>query len=174
VYGSYTPPKATALNNPAQGFHVRGWAEDALQVMEDARVALAPLRFGAGIKGKLADAMLCGTPSVTTPIGAEGMHGQLPWPGCVAQSVQALADAAVELYREEAAWAQAQARGNDLLSQRYERQHHGAALIQRIAAVREDLAGHRLGNFTGALLRHHQHKSTQYMSQWIEAKSRNN
>jgi glycosyltransferase involved in cell wall biosynthesis len=81
VYGSYTPPKATALNNPAQGFHVRGWAEDALQVMEDARVALAPLRFGAGIKGKLADAMLCGTPSVTTPIGAEGMHGQLPWPG---------------------------------------------------------------------------------------------
>jgi glycosyltransferase involved in cell wall biosynthesis len=40
------------------------WAEDALQVMSQARVCLAPLRW-CGIKGKLVDAMLCGTPNVT-------------------------------------------------------------------------------------------------------------
>jgi glycosyltransferase involved in cell wall biosynthesis len=39
---------------------------------------LAPLRFGAGIKGKLLEAMQCGTPNITTTsIGAESMHGDL-------------------------------------------------------------------------------------------------
>jgi glycosyltransferase involved in cell wall biosynthesis len=39
-----------------------------MQMIVGKRVVLAPLRFGAGIKGKLLEAMLCGTPSVTTSI----------------------------------------------------------------------------------------------------------
>src|SRR5476651_868156 len=111
IYGAYTPPKATALHNPAQGFHVMNWAEDALQVMAAARVCLAPLRFGAGIKGKIVDAMLCGTPNVTTPIGAEPMHGELPWPGLIANTASALAAAAVALYQDRERWTQAQEDG---------------------------------------------------------------
>mgnify|MGYP006323462067 FL=1 len=172
IYGAYTPPKATALHNPAQGFHVLNWAEDALAVMSNARVCLAPLRFGAGIKGKIADAMLCGTPNVTTPVGAEGMHGEMPWAGAIAQSASAIAAAAVELYRNPSAWHQAQLNGRALLAQRYLHSVHGPALVQRIEACLAQLEAHRRNNFTGAMLRHHQHKSTQYMSQWIEAKNR--
>ncbi len=172
VYGAYTPPKATALHNAAQGFHVMDWAEDALQVMSQARVCLAPLRFGAGIKGKLIDAMLCATPSVTTPIGAEAMHGDLPWPGLVERSAEAIAQAAVRLYQDQALWEQAQREGQALLKARYRYQDHAQRLIERIEALRLDLPRHRLRNFTGAMLRHHQHKSTQYMAQWIEAKNR--
>ncbi|WP_248745889.1 glycosyltransferase family 4 protein [Pseudomonas sp. MWU12-2037] len=172
IYGAYTPPKATALHNPAQGFHIMNWAEDALQVMAAARVCLAPLRFGAGIKGKIVDAMLCGTPNVTTPIGAEAMHGELPWAGAIETSAVALAQSAVRLYQDRAPWQQAQANGQVLLAARYERRVHGPALIARIQACRKDLAAHRRNNFTGAMLRHHHHKSTQYMSQWIEAKNR--
>ena len=62
IYGAYPPPKATQLHNEKQGFKVLGWAKNAQSVMKSARVCLAPLRFGAGIKGKLAEAMLCGTP----------------------------------------------------------------------------------------------------------------
>ena len=40
------------------------------------RVLLAPLRFGAGLKGKIVDAWAHGLPVVTTPIGAEGMHAE--------------------------------------------------------------------------------------------------
>ncbi|WP_248802509.1 glycosyltransferase [Pseudomonas sp. MWU13-2100] len=172
IYGAYTPPKATALHNPAQGFHIMNWAEDALEVMTAARVCLAPLRFGAGIKGKIVDAMLCGTPNVTTPIGAEAMHGGLPWAGAVETSAVALAQAAVRLYQDRVLWQQAQANGQALLAERYERRIHGPALIARIQACRQDLAARRRDNFTGAMLRHHHHKSTQYMSQWIEAKNR--
>lgn len=172
IYGAYTPPKATALHNAAEGFHVMNWAEDALQVMSGARVCLAPLRFGAGIKGKLTDAMLCGTPSVTTPIGAEAMHGALPWPGLVADTAEGLADAAARLYTEQPRWEQAQRDGRQLLSARYDKRWHGAALVERIEHTLEHLDQQRLYNFTGAMLRHHHHKSTQYMAQWIEAKNR--
>ncbi|WP_219405654.1 glycosyltransferase [Pseudomonas sp. Colony2] len=170
VYGAYTPPKATALHNPAQGFHVMNWAEDALQVMSAARICLAPLRFGAGIKGKLADAMLCGTPSVTTPIGAEAM-GE-PWPGVVEHSANALAAAAVALYQDQPRWTQAQEDGRQLLARRYAHDLHGPALVERLEQCRRQLAEHRRNNFTGSMLRHHLHKSTQYMAQWIEAKNR--
>ncbi|TNB98517.1 glycosyltransferase [Pseudomonas jessenii] len=171
IYGAYTPPKATALHNAAQGFHVMNWAEDALQVMSQARVCLAPLRFGAGIKGKIVDAMLCGTPNVTTPIGAEGMGGALPWPGAVAQSAQALADAAVALHEDRLRWADAQQAGVALLNARYRQTDHGPALIARLQHCRDNLSALRRANFTGSMLRHHLHKSTQYMAQWIEAKN---
>ncbi|MBX8486211.1 glycosyltransferase [Pseudomonas cichorii] len=172
IYGAYTPPKATALHNAAQGFHVMNWAEDALQVMSGARICLAPLRFGAGIKGKLMDAMLSGTPSVTTPVGAEAMSGDLPWPGTIARSASEIASAAVRLYQDQTLWEEAQAAGRTLLQARFQHRQHCDSLIERIEALRQDLPRHRLANFTGAMLRHHHHKSTQYMAQWIEAKNR--
>ncbi|WP_219059801.1 glycosyltransferase [Pseudomonas sp. UMAB-08] len=172
IYGAYTPPKATALHNAAQGFHVMNWAEDALEVMSGARVCLAPLRFGAGIKGKIVDAMLCGTPNVTTPIGAEAIAGELPWPGAIGSSASAIAAAAVELYRDKTLWTQAQTNGWAIVDARYQYQQHCASLIARIEACRQNLQQHRTDNFTGAMLRHHHHKSTQYMAQWIEAKNR--
>ncbi|WP_426136087.1 glycosyltransferase [Pseudomonas sp. PWP3-1b2] len=172
IYGSYTPPKATALHNAAQGFHVMNWAEDALQVMSAARICLAPLRFGAGIKGKLADAMLCGTPNITTPIGAEAMGDEQPWPGVIENSAAALAAAAVSLYLDRERWTQAQEDGRQLLARRYAYAIHGPALVDCLERCRSDLDAHRRRNFTGGMLRHHAHKSTQYMSQWIEAKNR--
>ncbi|WP_341520008.1 glycosyltransferase [Pseudomonas sp. G.S.17] len=172
IYGAYTPPKATALHNPAQGFHIMNWAEDALQVMSRARVCLAPLRFGAGIKGKIVDAMLCGTPTVTTPIGAEAMHGERPWPGTIASSAAAIAEAAIRLYQHRSLWQEAQQAGWALLEARYQHRQHCASLIERITELRQTLQEHRSANFTGAMLRHHHHKSTKYMAQWIEAKNR--
>jgi glycosyltransferase involved in cell wall biosynthesis len=173
VYGAYTPPKATALNNPAQGFHIMDRAEDALEVMAAARVSLAPLRFGAGIKGKIIDAMISGTPTVTTPIGAEAMHGELAFPGAVACDAQSLADAAVSLYTDQVRWKKAQSDGWRLLASRFDHARHCATLIERIHALLDTLEAHRTASFTGAMLRHHQHKSTRYMAQWIEAKNKN-
>ncbi|WLG87528.1 glycosyltransferase [Pseudomonas cucumis] len=171
IYGAYTPPKATALHNAAQGFHVMNWAEDALQVMSAARVCLAPLRFGAGIKGKIVDAMICGTPSVTTPIGAEAMHASHPWPGAVTCTAQEFATCAVQLYKDEIQWRTAQSQGQALLMDRYQRAIHGPALIEKLLYCQQHLPQLRKNNFTGSMLRHHAHKSTQYMAQWIEAKN---
>ncbi|MDO8653711.1 MAG: glycosyltransferase [Undibacterium sp.] len=171
VVGAYPPPKATALHNAQQGFHVRGWIPDAQQAMAQARVCLAPLRFGAGIKGKLADAMACGTPSVTTRIGSEGMCGDLPWGGAIAQDTDTFASAAVGLYQDEGVWRQAQERGRIILAQYFCRAQAAQDLLARLAAARQQQDERRRQNFTGTMLRHHLHKSTQYMAQWIAAKN---
>lgn len=171
VYGAYPPPKAMALHQPQQGFHVRGWAENAQAVMAQARVCLAPLRFGAGIKGKLADAMAAGTPSVTTQIGIEGMCGDLPWGGLLADESEAFAEAAVRLYQEQNLWTLSQQRGQAILRRFFNRDVNTPIFLQALLLARQQQAQRRLQNFTGAMLRHHLHKSTQYMSQWISLKN---
>ena len=172
IYGSYPPPKATALNNPKTGFLIKGWADNAFDVMQSARVCLAPLRFGAGIKGKLLEAMIMQTPSVTTNIGAEGMHNDLPWPGKIANTADDFANAAVEMYTNQSDFEQAQQDGNTLLNTLYDKAQLSAALIKKIDSISCDLSAHREKNFTGQMLKHHTMRSTQYMSQWIAEKNK--
>jgi len=171
IYGAYPPPKATALSNPNCGFLVRGWADNALDVMAQARVCLAPLRFGAGLKGKLLDAMIVHTPSVTTMIGSEGMHGQHSWPGHICHDQDDFIQAAVDLYQNQASWETAQRHCKPILHSLYDAQALGSMLIERIQTIDNTLREHRLNNFTGAMLKHHTMASTQYMSQWIAAKN---
>jgi hypothetical protein len=77
VYGAYTNHRVQALHNPSQGFFICGHAKN-LDVLARARVLLAPVRYGAGIKGKIVDAWRYGLPVVATKIGAEGMRGTAP------------------------------------------------------------------------------------------------
>ncbi|MCF2859867.1 glycosyltransferase family 4 protein [Pseudoalteromonas sp. SMS1] len=173
IYGSYPPKKATALNNPKTGFLIKGWADDAIEVMKQSRVCLSPIRFGAGIKGKFLEAMLTQTPCVTTPIGAEGMHGPLPWHGCVAHDDEAFIDAAVSLYTDAEHFHTAQSNGLALLHARHDQVSLSARLKGKITAIRAALPQHRTQNFYGQMLKHHTLRSTQYMSQWIEEKNAN-
>jgi len=172
IYGAYTPPKATALHNEKEGFFVKDRAEHVQEVMQQARINLAPLRFGAGIKTKLADAMLAGTPSVTTSVGVEGMTGGLAWGGSIADDAQGFADAAIALYQQEEAWKQAQEYGMVILCALFDPEKNGSRLIACIQYVKENLQAHRLHNFTGQMLHHHHHRSTEFMSRWIEAKNK--
>jgi len=172
IYGAYPPKKATALHAPGDGFYLEGWAADALEVMKRARVCLAPLRFGAGIKGKLADAMLAGTPSVTTPVGAEAMTLDGQWCGDIEAQAEGFAEAAARLYSDPNLWSEKQKFCFNILSQRFDKKDNSEKLVSRIMAVKNDLENHRLHNFTGAMLRHHHHRSTEFMSRWIEAKNR--
>lgn len=172
IYGSYPPPKATALHNPKTGFLIKGWTDDAFSVIEESRICLAPIRFGAGIKGKLLDAMIMQTPSITTSIGAEGMHKGEPWPGVITDDEDAFVKAAVTLYGDEKSWLKAQKNATELLHTYYDAKALGKKLIKKILEVEKNLTQHRLHNFTGAMLKHHTMASTKYMSQWIAEKNK--
>ena len=171
VYGAYPPPKALQLHSDKLGFLVKGWAPDAHAVMREARLCLAPLRFGAGQKGKLLEAMECGTPSVTTSVGAEGMGERESWGGAIADSPEVFVERCLELYQDERAWQQAQQRGDALL-RRFDRAFHSAGLQARLTSSLLDRHVQRQANFIGAMLRHHSLRSHRYMSQWIAAKNR--
>jgi glycosyltransferase involved in cell wall biosynthesis len=172
IYGAYPSQKVVQLHQPKEGFHILGRANDAQEVVRNARVVLAPLRFGAGIKGKLVEAMQCGTPSVTSTIGAESMCGDLPWNGFIADEPQAFADKAVQLYQDKTLWLKAQENGFEIIEKCYLKSLFEDDFIKHILKVRTNLKQHRLDNFMGALLQHHTLTSTKYMSRWIEEKNR--
>jgi hypothetical protein len=172
VYGAYSSQKVEALHAPKEGFFIKGRAADAIEVVSKAKICLAPLRFGAGIKGKLVEAMQCGTPSVTTTIGAEGMHGELEWNGNVVNETVAFAKAAVQLYTDKKLWESSREQGAVIINEFYAKKTLGEKLLKRILEVQQSLEQHRLKNFTGALLMHHTLLSTKYLSKWIEEKNR--
>ena len=172
IYGSYLPKKAQQLHNPQQGFHIKGWADDALETLSQYRVCLSPLRFGAGMKGKLADAMLTGTPSITTSIGAESMNGNYDWPGFICDDDEGLVKVAIELYDNEALWQEKQKCILPLVNNRFNKEKYKKDFINKINALLTTLDEHRKKNFTGKMLRHHTMKSAMYMSQWIEVKNK--
>ena len=169
VFGAYPSQKVLDLHNPKEGFIVKGRAENVTQVFENTRVFLAPLRFGAGIKGKLIEAMVHGVPSVTTPIGAESMHGDLPWNGSIEQEAQAFVDAAIELYTDSPKWQAAVENGYTILEKRFTKHDNG--FISKLEKLYMELEKHRKQNFLGNLLQHQQFQATKFMSKWIEIKN---
>ncbi len=172
VYGAYADNKVQQWHDEKNGFHIMGRAEDALSTLQQYRVCLAPLRFGAGMKGKLADAMLSGTPSVTTSMGAESMSGDYAWPGAVENQPKKMAQAAWQLYTDALLWQQAQQNGITIINKVFDREQHARRLQQRLSMLHDNLQQQRQQNFTGMLLRHHGMKSTMYMAKWIEEKNR--
>lgn len=172
IYGAYPSQKVLQLHNVKEGFLIMGRANDAQEVVKNARVVLAPLRFGAGIKGKLLEAMQCGTPSVTTIIGGESMHGDLPWNGSVTDDITDFTDKAVQLYQDKYIWLKAQQNGIAIINQRYFKELFEDDFAKKVGMLQTDLQKHRLTNFMGAMLQHHTLKSTKYMSLWIEAKNK--
>ena len=172
IYGAYTTEKVLQLHNKKEGFIIKGWAENTEDVFTNARVCLAPLQFGAGLKGKLLDAMQFGTPSVTTNIGAEAMHHKLAWNGFIADDPIEFALKSVELYTDEKLWKNAQQSGIEIINSCFSKEKYEKKLLKKIKAIQKKLVKHRLKNFLGAILLHHTLKSTKYMSKWIEEKNK--
>jgi len=171
IYGAYASQKVTQLNKPKEGFFIKGFAEDVNEVMQKARVCLASLRFGAGLKGKLIDAMKNGTPCVMTSIAAEGMFGDLDENGFIVDRPDAFAERAIDLYSNSEIWHTKQQNGFTILNQRFNKENLEEGLKSKIETLSINISGHRENNFIGQLFMHQSMQSTKYMSKWIEAKN---
>lgn len=172
VYGAYPSAKVLQLNNTKDGFLIKGRAENVSSVMQKAKVCLAPLLFGAGLKGKLIDAMQNGTPNVTTKIGAEAMSKNLAWSGIIADEAQTFADAAVRLYQNQKTWVTAQNNGFKIINEVYPKKLYANLLTQKLNDLLSSITKHRRNNFLGAMLQHHALNSTKYLSKWIAEKNK--
>lgn len=172
VYGAYPSQKVLELHNPKQNFYIMGRAENALDVVKKAKIVLAPIRFGAGIKGKLIEAMQCGTPSVTSSIGAEAMARNLDWNGFIKDTPKDFVEAAVLLYQEYTLWKKSQENGFEILEKRYKKADFEKEFTTEINSLLDNLKQHRNSNFIGSILQHHSLSSTKYMSKWIEEKNK--
>lgn len=172
IYGAYTSQKVLQLNNDKEKFYIHGRARDAQEAIAHHRILLAPIQFGAGLKGKFIDAMQTGTPSVTTTTGAEAMNGDLNWSGAIEDEPELFINQAVRLYQDKEHWLSAQQNGVRILNERYGKQQFIPSFMESLTRLSSDLAAHRRHNFFGQILQHHTANSTRYMSLWIEEKNK--
>ncbi|WP_445147921.1 glycosyltransferase [Baekduia sp. Peel2402] len=100
--GGSPPPEVLALAGEA--IEVTGWVPAIAPLLDAARVSVAPLRYGAGVKGKIGEALAHGVPVVTTTIGAEGMELVDGEHALVTDDPAGLADAIVRLHRDDTLW----------------------------------------------------------------------
>lgn len=172
IYGAYPSQKVLQLNNKTEKFLIKGRALDAKVTISKHRILLAPIQFGAGVKGKFIDAMQVGTPSVTTSIGAEAMKGDLDWNGFIEDDLDLFAEEAIKLYEDKNVWQIAQQNGVKIINQRYSAKYFADQFINEVEKLYSNLIEHRQNNFFGQILNHHTAQSTKYMSLWIEEKNK--
>ncbi|WP_236250524.1 glycosyltransferase family 4 protein [Microbulbifer sp. ALW1] len=172
VYGAYSDHAMHRLSNPASGFRVHGRTEDALATLMRYRLNLAPLRFGAGQKGKILEGWLSGTPTVTTTIGAESMAPDDAWGYLLDDTPEQFAAIVAQLYQNETDWLAVRDAGMCALETGFSYRDHSDAFIQRIEEVAENLDAHRNRNIWGRILRRTEHRAEEFMSRWIEAKNK--
>ena len=171
VYGAYLPKQILQMDAPAQGFQVKGWAPELQPVLRNSRLLLAPLRFGAGIKGKILKAVAFDLPVMGTTIGFEGIldgHQAHPF---IADSVEDFADKAVALYTNPVAWERALA-----LQQKAAGAHINASFDTLTQAMdsypNRQRALPRETRLIQTLLQNEAFGRLRYLSRWIEAKEK--
>jgi GT2 family glycosyltransferase/SAM-dependent methyltransferase/glycosyltransferase involved in cell wall biosynthesis len=97
-------PPEELLNKHCADINVRGWVENLQELHDKCRVFFAPLRYGAGVKGKIGESLASGLPVVTTPIGVEGLGLTDGQDVLIGENAADLAKQVIELYTNESLW----------------------------------------------------------------------
>lgn len=171
IYGAYPTQKVLQLHNEKEGFLIMGRAQNASEVIEKAKVLLAPLRFGAGQKGKLLEAMQVGTCSVSTSIGAEGIVSESEWNGFVKNDWDSFIEASIRLYTDQDLWNEKQKKGYIAL-EKFSQDNFQKEFSFKLMKLSNYLKKHRQNNFIGNLLQQQAFQATRFMSKWIEEKNK--
>lgn len=172
IYGAYATEKVFQLHNPKEGFIIKGRAENVETIFNQAKVLLAPIPFGAGIKGKLLESMQFGLPNVTSTIGAEAMQENFDWNGFITDNETEFVKKAILLYQDENIWQKSQKNGYQIAENLFKKELFENDFNEKINWISEHLSEHRNANFLGQILQHHSLQSTKYLSKWIEEKNK--
>lgn len=116
IAGSHPPYEFNSYEQKYPNVRVTGFVEDHRALLRAHRVGIAPLRYGAGMKGKIGEYLSCGLPCVTTFIGAEGMRFTHEKEVLIADRPQEFVDCIVRLYTDNSLWKSLSAAGIEYIS----------------------------------------------------------
>jgi GT2 family glycosyltransferase/glycosyltransferase involved in cell wall biosynthesis/ADP-heptose:LPS heptosyltransferase/2-polyprenyl-3-methyl-5-hydroxy-6-metoxy-1,4-benzoquinol methylase/thioredoxin-like negative regulator of GroEL len=117
IVGNNPPTDIVSLRS--ENIVVTGYVQDLAQYLSKARVSIAPLRYGGGVKGKVLEAMGAGLPVVSTRIGAEGIE-LVPGEHClITDDPNQFAEYIISLYTDAALWSKLSENGRRLVKERY-------------------------------------------------------
>jgi hypothetical protein len=175
IFGAYPPLQVQQMNDSKNGFLVHGYLPN-LDDLNHYRVMLAPIRYGAGLKGKIVDSWMYGCPVVSTSMGMEGMFVESDtnntWGGFIGNDNEEFVENAVTLYSDKMIWKKCQENGFSLLQKLFEERSNFERIQHAITEACEKNDIRRSRDYTSALLWSQQARSTEYFSKWIELKEK--
>ena len=128
IIGSNPTERVRALSGEGIAWFANVTDAELEAAYERARVAVVPLRCGAGVKLKVVEALRTGVPLVTTPVGAQGLPG-LFQVAAVEDDAALFAAAAIDLLRDDTAWEQATSRQVEFARERFSKEAMAASLL---------------------------------------------
>lgn len=150
---------------------MHGPAGSLADVFRERRVSLAPLRFGAGIKGKISDSWWYGVPVVSSSIGAEGMGPRELWGGLVADDTESFVDACVRLHEGFDLWKQSVIQGEFILKSEFTWSKLMSDLLSSLDQARKTRGG--LGrDWIRQMMSQSFSNSYRYFGKWIQEKQK--
>jgi GT2 family glycosyltransferase/glycosyltransferase involved in cell wall biosynthesis len=109
VVGSDPPQELLSLES--EQIKIHGYVPNVEPLFDASRLSVAPLRYGAGVKGKINQSLALGVPCVTTTIGAEGVFIENEVNGMVADAASDFASAIERAYKSEQLWSKLREEG---------------------------------------------------------------
>jgi glycosyltransferase involved in cell wall biosynthesis len=119
VLGNWLDRVELEVDPMGPGVELVGWVPSVLPYLEHARLAVVPLRYGAGVKGKVLQSMMGGTPVVTTPIGAEGLNLVQGEHALIGSDATDLAAGITRLLTDDSLWHRLARQGADHVDARH-------------------------------------------------------
>ena len=102
IIGSKTPREILDLQSDQ--IIVHGFVKDVAPHFASCRLSIAPLRYGAGVKGKVNQSMAYGVPCVLTPAAAEGMYLKHGRDALILETPEAFANSMIKIYQDCELW----------------------------------------------------------------------
>ena len=130
LIGSRMP--ADILNIDMPGVDVHGFVPELEPYLENCRLSLAPLRYGAGVKGKVNQAMSYGLPVVATSCAAEGMFLEHGRDVLIADDAAGFADCIIAAYQDESLWNRLSQGGIDNVQRHFSLEAARKALVETL------------------------------------------
>lgn len=133
VFGSHMPDEFKTIDAP--NVEIKGFAEHLDDVYHDYRIFVAPLLSGAGIKGKVLEAMAYGVPTVLTEVAAEGTGLTQGISTLIARTPEEWADAIIKLYDDQTLWQRFVDNQQTLVHEKYSFEHGKQRFKEIFASV---------------------------------------
>jgi glycosyltransferase involved in cell wall biosynthesis len=166
IVGAYPTQEVLQMNKPQEGIDIIAHPKELESIYATAKVCLVPLRFGAGVKGKIIEAMEYKVPFVTTSIGAEGLDLEQNFPDCIQDDWDAFTQKAVELFLSE----EVNYPFEKQLKQYHDPTVYPQYFLNQLDSALSNFQAFRNSNFIARVLQHHTLMSTRYLSKWIMEK----
>ena len=170
IIGAYPPQHLIDLAKNKKNIELLGYQGDLSTHFAECKMMITPLRFGAGLKGKLFDAMQHQLPFVASEIAAEGLLGLSD--RYIGKSETDFTDKLAAVYQSESNWIKAQWHQHQILSTHFLKSDFEDLFIDKLEEIRKHLQEHRNKLFYQNFFKYHQWQSTKYFSKWIEIKNK--